>query len=693
MHPVQLFHWHFMAYPYLPPDFDERYDTGWVTVPKQPVGPRADRRALPGVYRPARSRRPELGFDGLVLNEHHQNIYGLMPSPNIIAAALTQRTERAKLVVLGNLLPLHLNPLRVAEEYAMIDSISGGRLIAGFAVGGGPEAYNYNIPSPQSRQRFWESIDLILRAWTEDGPFEHEGPSYPLRYVNIWPKPRQVPHPKVWIPAASAPRRWTMWRSAASTTSCRPAPTARRPGRRASASRRNPGAQRRRLQPVPHGGAAVGLCRRDRRAGQGGGGGGGLVLPQILPQGASAADRADAHLRPGRAVAVGVGRGGPIWRTRPPARRCWATPRIAGRSSRIEGLDRRRQPRHGAREAVGPDRAGRGREPADPVPFRQHGRTRSHGRARGCSRGGGAGAARALGRSVRPQVPDAGRYARPRAPPNERARGRPAAGAHGRGRRGGRGSRRSSTCTGSPTSTAPRSAGCRSTRRWPERFALIAPAHPGCAESSEDEDARDRRRPRLPLSRAVRRAGAGNAEASPAPASVAGSRPRSRCAIRSASSARADWSARPGCSSPARRSPMCSGRPTPPTGSRSPGSARCCSATANPGPRARNVPRPAAATSTGRCCATSCSASPPGSASARPICTTAVSPGGSGATGSRRWRSRARTTGWCRAATARSMPKGSATPGWRSSKGPGTAPSPSAPSAVAALVADFLAAP
>ena len=201
MHPVQLFHWHFMAYPYLPPDFDERYDTGWVTVPNSLW----DREKTDGLYQEYIDQSVEaagLGFDGLVLNEHHQNIYGLMPSPNIIAAALTQRTERAKLVVLGNLLPLHLNPLRVAEEYAMIDSISGGRLIAGFAVGGGPEAYNYNIPSPQSRQRFWESVDLILRTWTEDGPFEHEGPSYPLRYVNIWPKPRQTPHPKVWIPGS-----------------------------------------------------------------------------------------------------------------------------------------------------------------------------------------------------------------------------------------------------------------------------------------------------------------------------------------------------------------------------------------------------------------------------------------------------------------------------------------------------------
>ena len=83
----------------------------------------------------------------MVLNEHHQNIYGLMPSPNLIAAALSQRTKRGKIVILGSLLPLHLNPLRVAEEYAMLDNMSDGRLIAGFAPGAGPETFNYDVPS------------------------------------------------------------------------------------------------------------------------------------------------------------------------------------------------------------------------------------------------------------------------------------------------------------------------------------------------------------------------------------------------------------------------------------------------------------------------------------------------------------------------------------------------------------------
>ena len=138
----------------------------------------------------------------MVLNEHHQNIYGLMPSPNLIAAALSQRTKRGKIVILGNLLPLHLNPLRVAEEYAMLDNMSDGRLIAGFAPGSGPETFNYDVPSAPSRGQFWEAVDLIHRAWTEAGPFACEGRHYPLRYVNPWPRPTQQPHPPIWIPGS-----------------------------------------------------------------------------------------------------------------------------------------------------------------------------------------------------------------------------------------------------------------------------------------------------------------------------------------------------------------------------------------------------------------------------------------------------------------------------------------------------------
>jgi alkanesulfonate monooxygenase SsuD/methylene tetrahydromethanopterin reductase-like flavin-dependent oxidoreductase (luciferase family) len=199
--PVELYCWHFMSYPYLPADFDEKYESGWITVPNS-LWDAEKSRGLLNEYIDQLAEADTLGFDGVVLNEHHQNIYGLMPSPNIIAAALTQKTKNGKIVVLGNLLPLHGNPLRVAEEYAMLDNMSDGRIVAGLAPGGGQEVFNYNVPGSMQKDMFWEAVELIHRAWTRPGPFTFEGKHYPLRYVNPWPMPTQKPHPPIWIPSS-----------------------------------------------------------------------------------------------------------------------------------------------------------------------------------------------------------------------------------------------------------------------------------------------------------------------------------------------------------------------------------------------------------------------------------------------------------------------------------------------------------
>jgi alkanesulfonate monooxygenase SsuD/methylene tetrahydromethanopterin reductase-like flavin-dependent oxidoreductase (luciferase family) len=109
-----------------------------------------------------------------------------------------------KVAVVGNALPLYDPPTRVAEEFAMIDCISGGRLIAGMVVGGGPEYYSFSLNPAQARERFQEAHDLIKRVWTEDGPFEFYGKHFRLRYCNSWPKPVQQPHPEIWIPGAGS---------------------------------------------------------------------------------------------------------------------------------------------------------------------------------------------------------------------------------------------------------------------------------------------------------------------------------------------------------------------------------------------------------------------------------------------------------------------------------------------------------
>jgi alkanesulfonate monooxygenase SsuD/methylene tetrahydromethanopterin reductase-like flavin-dependent oxidoreductase (luciferase family) len=153
---VQYFFFHLMPWPYLPNHFDEKYDSAWVWLSNALYDP-AKGQQLYQEYINTLAYAEELGFDGVCVNEHHQNAYGLMPSPNVIAGALTQRTKRCKIAVIGNALPLYNPPLRVAEEFAMLDVLSGGRLVAGMVVGGGPEYFSYRVNPTTAREKFREA--------------------------------------------------------------------------------------------------------------------------------------------------------------------------------------------------------------------------------------------------------------------------------------------------------------------------------------------------------------------------------------------------------------------------------------------------------------------------------------------------------------------------------------------------------
>jgi alkanesulfonate monooxygenase SsuD/methylene tetrahydromethanopterin reductase-like flavin-dependent oxidoreductase (luciferase family) len=200
---MQFFTFHLMPYDRLPEDFDKQYESAWTWVPNALYDPQHGGE-LYNRYLDELVLADELGFDGVCVNEHHQSAYGTMPSPNLMGAILARQTKRVKIAVIGNALPLYNPPTRVAEEMAMIDCISGGRLIAGLVVGGGPEYYSFSMNPTQARSKFAEAMDLILRAWTEPGPFEHYGKHYQLKYVNPWPRPIQQPHPTVWIPGAGS---------------------------------------------------------------------------------------------------------------------------------------------------------------------------------------------------------------------------------------------------------------------------------------------------------------------------------------------------------------------------------------------------------------------------------------------------------------------------------------------------------
>jgi alkanesulfonate monooxygenase SsuD/methylene tetrahydromethanopterin reductase-like flavin-dependent oxidoreductase (luciferase family) len=141
-----------------------------------------------------------VGFDGIMINEHHNAPFCMQAKVNIIGAILAAMTSRVKIVPLGNPLPLSDNPVRLAEELAMIDMISKGRLVSGFVRGGGQEQLATGVNPAFNRERFEEAHDLIVKTWTQHGPFRWEGTHYQHRVVNPWALPLQKPHPRIWIP-------------------------------------------------------------------------------------------------------------------------------------------------------------------------------------------------------------------------------------------------------------------------------------------------------------------------------------------------------------------------------------------------------------------------------------------------------------------------------------------------------------
>ncbi len=146
----------------------------------------------------------ELGFDGIMLNEHHANPFCMGSVMNVEAAILARVTKKVRIALMGNPLPVS-DPLRLAEELAMIDMISGGRLITGWVRGAGPEQIANNINPSYNRERFEEAHDFIMDAWTKKGPWRYEGKHYHYRHVNPWALPYQKPHPETWIPGLVSP--------------------------------------------------------------------------------------------------------------------------------------------------------------------------------------------------------------------------------------------------------------------------------------------------------------------------------------------------------------------------------------------------------------------------------------------------------------------------------------------------------
>jgi alkanesulfonate monooxygenase SsuD/methylene tetrahydromethanopterin reductase-like flavin-dependent oxidoreductase (luciferase family) len=194
------FHWFAeVTYPHLPADFRERYHSGWVTPPSALADPKKTGEMYKMFIR-LQQLADEVGFDGMLVNEHHATPGAMTPSPNLLDASLASTTRNAAIVIVGNSLALYNPPTRVAEEYAYLDCLSGGRLVAGFVLGSPMDSiFAYGVSPIEVRERFEEARQLILRSWSEPEPFAFNGKYTKLRYVNVWPRPvqKQVP---IWVP-------------------------------------------------------------------------------------------------------------------------------------------------------------------------------------------------------------------------------------------------------------------------------------------------------------------------------------------------------------------------------------------------------------------------------------------------------------------------------------------------------------
>src|SRR6202047_4561704 len=202
---------HLMPYRDLPEDFAQKYHSVWVDPPYCEL---ADSVKVGQYYNWTLDElihAADKGIDGICVNQHHQNAYGFMPSPNLMGSVLARATQDLPVAVvqMGATLPTSNPPIRIAEEYSMIDCISGGRLVAGMPLGTSQDVnLCYGISPIEQRERYYEAHDLILKAWTSREIFAWNGKYFKLPMVNLWPRPIQQPHPPVWIPGSGSLSTW-----------------------------------------------------------------------------------------------------------------------------------------------------------------------------------------------------------------------------------------------------------------------------------------------------------------------------------------------------------------------------------------------------------------------------------------------------------------------------------------------------
>lgn len=192
--------WHFTEMPY--PHYPQDEPATRINLPNRHFDPKIGAE-LYNRYFDEHMIADELGLD-LMLNEHHQTPSCIDTCAPLSAAILARQTRKARICLLGNPIGHRNDPIRVAEEMAMVDCISHGRLECGFVRGVPYEVFAANTNPTQTVERLWNGVDLVIKAWgSVDAPFNHEGRFWHRRSINVWPRPYQTPHPQIWITGSS----------------------------------------------------------------------------------------------------------------------------------------------------------------------------------------------------------------------------------------------------------------------------------------------------------------------------------------------------------------------------------------------------------------------------------------------------------------------------------------------------------
>lgn len=194
--------WHFTEMPYPHLGDTSKLSSYRVNIPSRLCDPKV----TADLYQRYLDEHIVASEEGLhmLLNEHHQTATCLDVAAPLTAAILARQTSKGRICILGNPVANRGDPIRIAEEMAMVDCISRGRLDVGFVRGVPYEIFASNSNPTQTGERLWEGIDIVQKAWTShDGPFNFEGKFTHKRAINLWPRPYQQPHPPIWTTGSS----------------------------------------------------------------------------------------------------------------------------------------------------------------------------------------------------------------------------------------------------------------------------------------------------------------------------------------------------------------------------------------------------------------------------------------------------------------------------------------------------------